>query len=570
MAEHVSPGVYSKIIDLSEYVATVPSTIGFIPIICEQGPDNQLILTNGTDFYIDFGNPDITYVGKAYGEGPYVASSFLKESDSLYVIRCLPPEATFSNLYFNSVLGGDSTAAVTAISKTVMTTTNALLTPIESLSDDAVFCIYAVGRGEYYNDFKISLSLPANPLSQETAGQYDQYILDIYQKQSEVDPVTGAAQYQIITTLNVSFDPGRLDASGESMFIQDVVNQYCRYLNCYANQDKCVEAVNEYADFSVPFISGPVGLGNGSTGIFDQNGKPVSDTLKQILADAYAGELQKSKLDYQNQPNERIDEVLDIDNHYFSVVLDGGYPFDVKASIVDLVQTRMDCMAFIDNGDNTSPGAAINERTSDSGGTTSINTRYVALYESYSRVYDIYSGRDIWLTPIYHMANIIPYTDNVSEVWYAPAGFNRATIASIKELRYSPKIGDRDQFYLNQLNPIVKFNVGYTVYGQLTSQRRPTSLQDVNVVRLVLYIKRALEQFCKFFLFELNDQETWSNVQQQCDAFLKDIQNRRGLYSYSIDVGATDYEIKTKVCHVNITLQPTKVIEKIYLNFYIK
>ena len=40
MATHISPGVYSKIIDLSEYLTSTSGTIGFLPIITEKGPDN--------------------------------------------------------------------------------------------------------------------------------------------------------------------------------------------------------------------------------------------------------------------------------------------------------------------------------------------------------------------------------------------------------------------------------------------------------------------------------------------------------------------------------------------------
>ena len=60
---------------------------------------------------------------------------------------------------------------------------------------------------------------------------------------------------------------------------------------------------------------------------------------------------------------------------------------------------------------------------SSGGATYSLNSRYLAIYEPYSKIYDVYTGRDIWITPVYHMANIIPYTDNVTELWYAPAAF---------------------------------------------------------------------------------------------------------------------------------------------------
>jgi len=124
--------------------------------------------------------------------------------------------------------------------------------------------------------------------------------------------------------------------------------------------------------------------------------------------------------------------------------------------------------------------------------------------------------------------------------------------------------------YLKQLNPIVKFSDGYVVWGQLTSQARTTALQDLNIVRLVLYAKRALETYCRYYIFTMNDGLTWSSVQTSVMEFLEDLKARRGLESYTVEVGATEYEKKRKTFHVNVTLKPTKVVEKIELNFFIQ
>jgi phage tail sheath protein FI len=120
------------------------------------------------------------------------------------------------------------------------------------------------------------------------------------------------------------------------------------------------------------------------------------------------------------------------------------------------------------------------------------------------------------------------------------------------------------------LKPNVKFNVGYTVWGQLTSQRRPSKLQDIHAVRTVLYIKRALEQFCKFYVFEFNDAQTWGQISSAIGPFLEYIKRARGLSSYGVSVGATKYELKIKTCHVDVMLEPTPIIEKIQLNLFIK
>ena len=273
----------------------------------------------------------------------------------------------------------------------------------------------------------------------------------------------------------------------------------------------------------------------------DAAGDLDATEAKSLLSNGYAGTID--------------DNILDSENIYFSIVYDCGYPSDVKSQISTLVQTRRDCVAILDNGDNATYTASMTARND----THTFNNYFCALYEEYNKVYDIFTGQDVWFSPVYHMSYLLPRNDNVAEIWYAAAGFNRAAIDTIKELRFNPRLGQRDQMYLKQLNPIVKFNPGYTVWGQLTTQAKVSALQDLNIVRLVLYCKRALEQYCRFFIFEMNDAITWETVAGDIVEFLEDIKKRRGLYSYSVDVGASEYEKKSKQFHVNVTLDATRV-----------
>jgi len=296
----------------------------------------------------------------------------------------------------------------------------------------------------------------------------------------------------------------------------------------------------------------PVPLKRGSDGdLLEADGSLDTVEATLLLNQAYSGIID--------------DTVLDNENIYFSMVFDCGYPSDVKTAISTLCQTRRDCVGILDNGDNSTVTLSLAARNN----TNTFNTYYVALYESYNKVFDSFTGQDVWFSPIYHMSYILPRNDTVAELWFAAAGFNRAAIDTIKELRFNPRLGERDQLYLKQLNPIVKFNPGYVVWGQLTSQAKASALQDLNIVRLVLYVKRAFEDFCRFFIFEQNDAITWSLVAGNLVDFLEVIKKKRGLTNFSIDVGATTYEQRTKRFHVNVILEPTRTVEQIELNFFI-
>jgi hypothetical protein len=111
---NISPGVFTKIIDLSTFVQVVPSTIGFMCGLTRKGRDNELtFIGSRSEFISEFGEPNITEFGKNYGQGPYNAYNYLGESGSLYWIRCLPDDANYSNLRIDTKLAAaDATTSI--------------------------------------------------------------------------------------------------------------------------------------------------------------------------------------------------------------------------------------------------------------------------------------------------------------------------------------------------------------------------------------------------------------------------------------------------------------------------
>jgi len=699
MAQNISPGVYTKIIDLSQYLQDIPGTFGFCPVLTKRGPDNQLVfIGNGKDFRSLFGKPDISIFGQQYGQGPYIVHNHLSIATSCYVMRALPEEATYANLFLALQLvdsasssgidgaepnrteivgvsfGEDGTNTMDTVqeldSMLIESTITDWVTPSITGGtgyNDGFLCYFRpIGRGDSYNDFAIQIERHANPAKMHI------YVLEIYEKQSDGDVV-------LVESFEVSFEPTAKDSSGESLYIEDVVNRFSEQIRCKVNpralevlaeaqaefhkneeeetypdnpyvddtnivgykqwkidetkleltnsetelSDALIELSNarkmpqtttqEIEDRNVAveaaidrvslarqsltiskqnyedallldilitkdtdkstFRIDPVFLKNGSDGslwrsVGANTGKVTVDTqiADMILAQAYSGLL------INPETAEVEDKILDTDDIWIDLVYDAGYSDNVKWAAHNLSELwRRDCMTILDNGDNNNLKQALAHAKNENGdGMGPLNSRYVARYEGYTTIFDVWTGKDINVSPVFHMARVIPMVDKEYELWYAPAGFNRATLSDVKSLRWSPKLGERDQLYLNQLNPIVKFNVGYTVWGQLTTQKRPSALQDVNIMRLVLYIKRALEQYLKFFIFEFNDQQTWDQISGGITPFLEMIRKKRGLKSFEVEVGATDYEFKQKICHVNVILEPMRVIEKIELNLYVK
>lgn len=651
-----SAGVYSQIIQLGNYVSAVPSTVGFIVALTEKGEDNKLRFISSQESLIgEFGKPNINKYGRSYSQGLYNAFNFLSESGSLYFMRVLPDDAAYANMRISIA---DGLVSVEQLAD--MNSLEDLKTKLRDFTtygggDGYPICIlYAIGRGQYYNNLSVKFTPVSNPVAN------DEYIMDIYALQDDGSNV-------IIESFTVSFDPNATGTDGESIYLPYVLEKYSAILRALTedDNDNIASGYNEafriydrdvgtlslddanailtdsgqdfedwksgyyiimydrrgrkaagwtvtpttltdqtqiqlytdktgstqgYAlkdtsfdpnnvvsyiikkmdiDISTQFAN-PVPLRYGSDGsLINTDGTLNTSVADQILANAYTGNLKNPKAIGFTVGAESAYErsVIDTENYYFNVVFDAGYPNTVKTSIAQLAyELRKDCIAILDMGDNASSSDAINVRDN----TLPFNSYFVALYDNYSKVYDQFTGQDIWVAPSYHMSYLIPRNDTVASLYAAPAGFNRTAIQNIKETRYIPRQGDRDQLYLNQVNVIAKFKEGYAPWSQLTTQVKAGPMQDINIARLVLYIERALKEFARGFIFEENDEVTWSAVSAEVINFLEDIKRNRGLYSYRVEVGATDYERKNKTFHINVSLEPTRTTERIQLRFYVE
>lgn len=158
-------------------------------------------------------------------------------------------------------------------------------------------------------------------------------------------------------------------------------------------------------------------------------------------------------------------------------------------------------------------------------------------------------GATICVAPSGVALGVYAFSDNQSYVWFAPAGVSRGTVTGITDLGYvSGTLGTATTFveaYLNQgqrdnlyqyytnINPIVYFpGQGFIVWGQKTSYNATSTLDRVNAVRLVMYIKRALRKGAFPFVFEPNDAITRANLKAMADGFLNGIVAKRGLYDF--------------------------------------
>ena len=163
--------------------------------------------------------------------------------------------------------------------------------------------------------------------------------------------------------------------------------------------------------------------------------------------------------------------------------------------------------------------------------------------------------------------------DSILSPWFAPAGFNRGALNSIRATDVRLNAEDRDTLYEARINPIANFpNNQFVIFGQKTTQLAKTALDRVNVRRLVLEIKRRIETIAQGLLFEQNNQATRSRFISQSSAQLSAIQVGQGIEDFRVimdDSNNSDEDVDNNRLNGQIIFVPTRAVEFIAIDFII-
>jgi phage tail sheath protein FI len=192
-------------------------------------------------------------------------------------------------------------------------------------------------------------------------------------------------------------------------------------------------------------------------------------------------------------------------------------------------------------------------------------------------------GVDVFQAATGGVLRAIAYSDEVSEVWFAPAGTQRGRMTGVRDIGYvsgtlggpttfvplHPNKGQRDALYLQNLNPIVFFpGRGILVWGQKSSSPTSSALDRINVVRLLAFMRRRLRKDTLPFIFEPNDTLTRANLKAMVDSFLGQLIVRRGLYDFATicdNSNNTPARIDANELYIDVAIKPVKAAEFLYI-----
>jgi hypothetical protein len=249
-------------------------------------------------------------------------------------------------------------------------------------------------------------------------------------------------------------------------------------------------------------------------------------------------------------------------------VVPGIYDQSVQNALITLAETSQNFLAVVAPAYGLD---TVQEATDWMNGrdatyrTGAINSSWAAVFWPHVQVFDVFSGKDRWYDPSIFAIRQMAFTDNVAETWFAPAGFRRGRLTKPTATEVALNQGDRDSLYTNNINPVVNFTPeGITIFGQKTAQRAATSLDRINVRRLMIYLRKVLLQTGRQDLFEPNDAFTWDIVKDKAEALLADIQARRGITDFRVICDSTvntPTRVDRNELWCKILIKPTKTAE---------
>ncbi len=243
----------------------------------------------------------------------------------------------------------------------------------------------------------------------------------------------------------------------------------------------------------------------------------------------------------------------------------GGVAASAITSMIDTAQNRGDMMVVFDSSlYNSQIGSVLSN-------VAGYDTSYAATYWPWVKTIDPNTANQVWVPASAVVPGVYAFNDNVAAPWFAPAGINRGVLTTTIQAERVLTQNNRDTLYQANINPIATYpNTGIVVFGQKTLQKKKSSLDRINVRRLLIELKSYISQVADTFVFEQNDAVTRSNFSSIISSYLASVQQQQGLTAFRVVMDESNNPpqvVDNNQMVGQIYLQPTRTAEFIILDF---
>lgn len=521
-ATYIAPGVYSEEIDLSLYIPQLSTSILGLVGAFKKGPLNQIsIITNRKQFEQVFGTP----LRGDLGHAAHAALYFLRWGNQLKVTRVGDADVAKSEV----TLVADDSSATT------------------------IGTITGVTEGEWADGLQIVIESAFVPTEDDPSIEEEVFTVRIYDVNAGVTDSFGVTDFTGNAALEIW---------------EDVVFNDTAALN-YA--EKVINGNSIWISFNMASETNPdtslvYTLSGGNDGTENLGASDIIGTFNPTTGISTGIRAFEDPL---------LEDINLLSAPGFNHVR------SVAEFLIATAQTRFDALAVLDTPDLQT---AQDMRDYVKGSTGSIGNPWssytplassnrAAIYGPWIKIYDSYNNDEIFVPPSIRVLGVFAYNDNVSFPWFAAAGANRGVLFNTLDVRFRLGLGDVEithGFGVN-INPIQVTIDGILVNGNKTLQRKPSLLQGVNVVRMLMYAEKVIATATRFLQWEPHDPVTWRRYTNLVQPFLQDIANKRGIKDFRIKCDKetnTDYFINQGQMVAELHIIPTTAT-RVIVNRYI-
>jgi phage tail sheath protein FI len=618
MAFQLSPGVNVSEIDLTTIVPSVATSIGGIAGNFNWGPVNEVVtVSNEIQLASRFGKPDNTN-----NEYWFSAANFLAYSNNLKVVRAAnttttlnatanasgiliknnddytsnrenatnttygpwaarwagalgnslrisvcPSTQAFSanltvtdNMRANAVSAGDT---VININGTATANANVVAGDLISVDNGATYI-----RAASVNATAIVLSTAVS-----TAVTANTPILRKWQYSGDFGVAPSTSAY--VSDKNGSGDEMHIIVIDEDGKFTGTANTV---LEKYAFVSKASDAINndgsanyyktaintqsQYA-WWLGHLPGAVNWGNTASGITFTN---LNNSQSYSLSAGADGTIGNSEIitsfGFFANP-----DVVDV-----SLLMTGPGNATVATSVIAIAESRKDVLVFV----SPTKASVVNNAGFES---TSIlafragltSSSYAVLDSGYKYQYDKYNDVYRYVPLNGDIAGTCARTDLERDPWFSPGGLSRGVIKNVIKLAYNPNKAERDNLYVQGINPVVTFQgEGTILFGDKTMLNKPSVFDRINVRRLFIVLEKSIARAARSTMFEFNDQFTRAQFVNLVEPYLRDVQGRRGITDFRVVCDTTNNTpevIDSNRFVGDIYIKPARSVNFIQLNF---
>ena len=305
---------------------------------------------------------------------------------------------------------------------------------------------------------------------------------------------------------------------------------------------------------------------NGENGAFGESPIEQTEMYGEMIAKAFAGYVKNERDGYTilTSRDGCYDPIIyNVDRYKIDAILDANYPAIVKRAIEQLVTWREDCMFFRDMGTSCNTMDIISALDYDN-----LHNKFCATYCTYYDVIDPYSMKQITVTMMYSMAQlIVAQFNNGRNLPLAGIKFGFTITDAIEStVGFTPTICPG----INQKEDLIDMRINYATYisdslvieSLYTSQEDYTQLSFINNVLAVQEVMKAIRTKCPSFRYSFIDGDDLEQYRKDVNEVIDPFSSN---FKYlSLEYMQDPYYTENKIFYATLAVQLRDFVQTEY------